>query len=401
MRDATKFYRKTKAKCKKPYSCTIMFLTADTIHDGKQFLEKGTVLELNADGTILALHPHPISGATHYEGILCPGFVNAHCHLELSHMKGVIPRHTGLMRFLQQVMKGRSDFTEEGKKEARMTAAEMLWNQGVSAIGDISNTTDCLDVRVRGKLQIHTFVEALGFNEAFAERSFDFALKTYQAYAQQLNGLHSGQSITAHAPYSVSRKLFGLISDFDQRSLLSVHNQECEAEDQFYRDKTGAVNELLDSLHIDASAFQPSHRSSLQTYTEWIAGTHPVIFVHDTFTSKEDIAFAMQRFDQAYFCLCPNANLYIENTLPDVPMFMEAGANICIGTDSLASNDRLCIYSELQTLKQHFDVDWELLLQWACYNGARALQMENSVGRFLPGTNPGVVQIHNGVKRLV
>ncbi|HTN47367.1 MAG TPA: amidohydrolase family protein [Flavipsychrobacter sp.] len=377
-----------------------MFLTADTIHDGKQFLESGTVLELNAEGTILALHHH-VPEATHYEGILCPGFVNAHCHLELSHMKGVIPRHTGLIPFLQQVMKDRGNFTEAGKKEARTAAAEMLWEQGVSAIGDISNTTDCLDIRAKGKLQMHTFVEALGFNEVFAERSFDFAVNTYQAYAQQLNAGPNRQSITAHAPYSVSRKLFGLISDFDERSLLSIHNQECDAENQFYRDKTGAVNELLDSLHIDASGFQPSRRSSLQTYTEWIAGTHPVIFVHDTFTSKEDITFAMQRFEQVYFCLCPNANLYIENTLPDVRMFMEAGAHICIGTDSLASNDRLCMYSELQTLKQHFDVDWELLLQWACCNGARALQMENRVGRFLPGTQPGVVQIHQGVKRLI
>lgn len=376
-----------------------MFITADKIHDGRKFLQEKAAIEVADDGRVIAVHENYSGEAQYYKGIICPGFINAHCHLELSHMKGMIPKQTGLIPFLLQVIQKRSHFSEEEKKTARNQAYETLWQKGISAVGDISNTADCLDVRGFGKMYIHTFVEALGFNDAFAEKSFQYALKTYQVYEQQKNAFCT-QSITPHAPYSVSEKLFGLINDFEKGALLSIHNQECEAEDIFYRDKSGAINELLKGLNIDATSFAPSGKTSLQTYSEWLDGTHPMIFVHDSFTKKEDVQLAMAHFMEAYFCLCPNANLYIENTLPDVKMFMDAGAVICIGTDSLSSNDQLCVYSELKTLHERFNIDWEILLQWACYNGAKALQIENEFGSFYAGKKPGVVQICEGeVKR--
>lgn len=377
-----------------------MFITADKIHDGKKFLASGTAIEVSEDGRIIAIAENHAGTATHYEGIICPGFVNVHCHLELSHLKGLIPRHTGLISFLLQVIKGRTGFTEEEKRVARTEAYQTLWENGVSAVGDIANTTDSLDVRALNQMRLHTFVEAIGFNEQVAEKNFEYALKVYQQYRQQTN-IASRQSIVPHAPYSVSKKLFGLINAFDEKALISIHNQETEDEDKFYRDGSGEVNELLNGLGIDASAFRPSGKSSLQTYTQWIDAAHPVIFVHNSFTKKEDVRTVLLRFPQSYFCLCPNANLYIENTLPDVNMLMDTRVTICMGTDSLASNDRLCIYSELQILHKHFNIDWEILLQWACSNGAKALQLQEEVGSFTIGMKSGAVNICDGVVRRI
>lgn len=377
-----------------------MFLTADTIHDGRKFLAAGAAIEIAEDGTIKSVIEQYAGEAKYYAGILCPGFVNAHCHLELSHLKGMIPKHTGLISFLLQVIKGRGGFTEEEKRRARAEAYETLWQRGVSAVGDIANTADSMDIRTREKINIHTFVEAIGFNEQWADKSFEQALATYRQYLQQASKTCT-QSIVPHAPYSVSEKLFIRINDFEKDSIISIHNQETAEEDVFYMDKSGGINDLLNGLGIDASAFRPSGKSSLQTYTQWIDSSHPVIFVHDSYTKKEDVDIALQRFPHTYFCLCPNANLYIENTLPDVKMMMQAGANICIGTDSLASNDALCIYSELKTLHEHFSIDWETLLEWGCYNGAMALQLEDRVGRFAIGMKPGVVNIVDDVLKRV
>jgi len=98
--------------------------------------------------------------------------------------------------------------------------------------------------------------------------------------------------------------------------------------------------------------------------------------------------------NEPFWCLCPNANLYIENRLPDVGMFVREHANICIGTDSLASNHQLSILSELQTLKENFAaLSWEDLIRWGTYNGARALQMDDIIGSFDPGKKPGIVQV--------
>src|SRR5690606_18448134 len=126
------------------------------------------------------------------------------------------------------------------------------------------------------------------------------------------------------------------------------------AEDEYYRQKTGAVKDLLEGFGINDDFFEPSGNSSLQTYTQWLSAGHRMIFVHNTYTTKQDITFAVKKFDHAFWCMCPNANLYLERRLPDIPMFVEEKATICIGTDSLASNHQLSILSELITLKTQF-----------------------------------------------
>lgn len=103
---------------------------------------------------------------------------------------------------------------------------------------------------------------------------------------------------------------------------------------------------------------------------------------------------AMAYLPNVYWCLCPNANLYIENALPDIDMFMQHHAKVCVGTDSLASNHQLSVLAELYTIKQRYpQISWETLLSWGTYNGACALQMDEQLGSFAPGKQPGIVQL--------
>jgi aminodeoxyfutalosine deaminase len=373
------------------------FLTAKKIHNGLGWLPEGTIIETDAHGKIVALHDKTseIKDVAAYDGILCPGFVNAHCHLELSHMKGVIPEHIGLIPFLQNVTFHRNDFTEEQKVIARHNAYAELLSNGVVAVGDIANTTDTLDLRALDKLHIHSFIESIGFTNEFARQRFDFSLNTYNSFKEQpTRESLLRQSIIPHAPYSVSSVLFQLINENDPQSLISIHNQESEAEDQYYRTKQGDVNTLLKGFNIDDNFFKPSGRSSLQTYTDHFSVSHPIIYVHNTFTAAADIDYAIANGRNTSWCLCPNANLYIENRLPDVPMFVEKGINICVGTDSLASNHSLSVLAELTTLHNHFpQLTWELLLRWGTANGAKALQMDNRVGIIAPDMCPGILHI--------
>lgn len=385
-----------------------MLLTAHKIHDGRKWLPAGTVIETNSAGEIVALHRGEMEGAQFFDGILAPGFVNVHCHLELSHMKGVIPEHTGLIPFLQQVMMHRSGFGDEQRKAARHEAFDAMYNNGVVAVGDISNVTDTMDLRALDKMHFHTFIESIGFSET-PQKQFSFATGTYAAFAQQASVTKRlSQSIVPHAPYSVSHTLFGLIDKFDEGALLSIHNQESRAEDEYYLLKQGGVQTLLHSLGISDDFFVPSGKSSLQTYLEWMSPTHPFIFVHNTYTSQNDIQLAKTLLPQAYWCMCPNANLYIENTLPDIGMLIQKSANICIGTDSLSSNHELSILSELQTIKKHFPhLEWETLLNWGTYNGAQALQMDDIIGTIEPGKQPGIIQLqgldtqHPTIERII
>lgn len=373
-----------------------MLLTAARIHNGEEWMPAGTVIEVADNGTITGIYENISGGEVRqYEGIICPGFVNAHCHLELSHMKGLVPERTGLIPFLKQVALTRNNYTEEEKTAARHEAFSEMTANGIVAVGDITNTADTLDLRAQDKIHFHSFVEAIGFSET-PQQQFDYATSVYQSFSEQtLASKLLRQSVVPHAPYSVSQQLFSLIDRLDKNSLLSIHNQESRAEDEYYLLKSGAVGDLLKTVGIDDGFFHPSGKSSLQTYLQWLSPSHPMIFVHNTYTSRADIEIAQTLLQHVYWCLCPNANLYIENTLPDMDMLAKAGNNICIGTDSLSSNHRLSVLAELQTIKQHHpQLDWEDLLRWATYNGALALQMEHIVGSIDIGKQPGLLLVH-------
>ena len=375
-----------------------MLITAPQIHDGYRFLPEGTVLEVAEDGTVIGKRldvRSEVEDVVRYDGILCPGFVNVHCHLELSHMKGIVPKGTGLVKFLQTVVTQRGSFTEEQIKAARHEAYQELLQNGVVAVGDIANTSDTLDLRQLDSLHIHTFIESLGFTQTHAQQRLDYSKGVCEVYASQaVKNKLLRQSIVPHAPYSVSEALFRLIDGFQPDALLSIHNQECGAEDEYYSTKTGQMLELFQTLKINDDFFQASGISSMRTYGEWLSPSHPLLLIHNTLTKQEDADYIKSRFPNVAFCLCPNANLYIEGCLPNIPMLAESGIPVCIGTDSLASNDGLSILAELETINQHFpQIGWETLLRWATSNGAKALQMDNVVGSFEEGKKPGVVQV--------
>jgi len=376
-----------------------MLLSADKIHDGKAWLAPSSCIEIDeASGKIIAVHPECAQEIVqHFEGIICPGFINVHCHLELSHMKGSIAEHTGLISFLQQVMLKRNNYTEEQKEVARNRALQEMLENGIVAVGDIANTTETLSLREKSLLHWHSFIESIGFSPARAQSSFEYALKVWNEYAaQKSTGTLLQQSIVAHAPYSVSSDLFRLIAAHQPTKIMSVHNQESAAENEYYEQKSGSFVEFLKGLGIDDSTFVATGKSSLQTYSQWISAKKPLILVHNTFTYQEDVEFAIDRFEQLYWCLCPNANLYIENRLPDISLLIKSDAQICIGTDSLASNHQLSILAELMSIDQHFpEIGWEQLLRWACWNGACALQMQEHLGKIEPHKTPGILWIKN------
>jgi cytosine/adenosine deaminase-related metal-dependent hydrolase len=143
-------------------------------------------------------------------------------------------------------------------------------------------------------------------------------------------------------------------------------------------------------LGQDISFFKPSGKTSLQTYLPLLSTDVKTLLVHNTYTSAADVTYATSIHPNLYWCLCTNANLYIENMLPDVNMMRAAGLRITLGTDSLASNDSLSILSEMNLLQERFDVPTEELLKWATFNGAEFLEIDRRFGSFELGKQPGI-----------
>jgi cytosine/adenosine deaminase-related metal-dependent hydrolase len=359
---------------------------ADQLFTGHIRKPANAVLVMDSAGSVLDIMDEKDAGddVEVFKGMLSPGFINAHCHIELSHLKGAIPPATGLVNFVQQVMTKRGA-TEEEKQIAIKNAEEELYQSGTVAVGDICNTTDSLIIKQTSKLHWYNFIEVSGFVDTAAEKRFADA----QAILAQFQ---SPKSITPHAPYSVSKTLFNLLNDATANQLITIHNQETEAENELYRTRQGGFLNLYKNFNIDIAGFEPTGKSSLQSWLPYFTNKQSTILVHNTFTNKEDVDFIRI---QKYFCLCINANKYIEQKIPPIELLREKKSTIVVGTDSYASNWQLNMLEEIKTIQQETanKIPLSEVLQWATINGAKALQMDDKLGSFEKGKQPGIVLI--------
>ncbi|GAA3973639.1 amidohydrolase family protein [Pedobacter ginsengiterrae] len=356
-------------------------VSANPIENGTVAVHpNGEIEEIFTEEEILKLNV----AVTKYAGVIVPGFINTHCHLELSHLLGRIPEHTGLVEFVQSIIKGRQSDAEEVNL-AMEKADQQMFDNGIVAIGDISNQISSKAVKEKSKIYYHTFVEAMGFNPERADAIMAHA----NGVKDEFTPLRA--TVVPHAPYSVSPALFNLINEAaeKEKAFISIHNQETTNENAFFENKTGGFLELYKFLGLDISFFQPSGKTSLQTWLPYIK-KQKTLLVHNTVSSKADVDFAKQKHSNLYWCLCPKANLYIENQLPDIDLLTKENVKITLGTDSLASNHQLNILSEMRTLQEHKQVNFEKLLQWATLNGAEFLEMDGQFGTIEKGKKPGL-----------
>jgi len=330
------------------------------------------------------------AGLEFYSGIVVPGFVNTHCHIEFSHLKNKIEKGMGLGNFIGGINKLRNAEELEIFKAAVRADREMQKN-GIVAVGDVSNSSITLKVKKQSPLNYHTFIEVFGFLPERANRAFDYAKTVFEEFKK--NSLPA--SVVPHSPYSVSAPLFELIKNHASahNSILSIHNQESPGENEFYQTGEGEiVSHLKNNIGLDISGWMPTGKNSLPSILKKLPLKNKLLLVHNTFTSDEDIiALKKHRpLEGVFFVLCPNANLYITKSLPPVNLFHQHKLTICLGTDSLASNSQLSILSEMMVVQNNFKLNFEELLLWATLNGAKALGMEHLLGSFEPGKRSGV-----------
>lgn len=331
---------------------------------------------------------HPGDGdATYLAGLLCPAFVNAHCHLELSHLKGKLPTGTGMAGFITRLQSIRNDFSEAERDSAAHEAAAAMQARGIAAVGDICNGTSTLAAKAaHPEITFHNFVEVFGMQSGRVEEIFLGALDT----ARQLG---PRASITLHAPYSISIPLRDRVLKYARARgwLQSFHLLESVEERQLFADLEGP---LMDFLHELGLGFQAhTYASPIDFMLENFSAETSGLLVHNTQMQAAEIDDIAHRFPKMHFVLCPLANQYIHGTLPPAKAFAAYPDRVCLGTDSLAGNNQLDIFAEMQCLQAELGLPSELLLRWATVNGARALNLDTSQFEIQVGNRPIILHL--------
>jgi cytosine/adenosine deaminase-related metal-dependent hydrolase len=387
---------------------------ADSLFDGYRLHGIEKVVVTDYQGRIEAIINSSEAGddVQTFQGILSPGLINCHCHLELSHLKNIIPPHTGLIEFLCSVVTKRGFATEVIQEEIKKAEQEM-YDNGIVAVGDIGNTADTADIKSKSKIYWQNFVEVLGFTDEKADEN----IALYKGIAENLetrlhtsnlkSALPAGRrrtSLVPHAPYTISPKTFQLINQLTKDQIISIHNQEHPAEDDLYKTGGGEYLKLFKIFGIYKSPFSVTGKSSIRSVLPHFNNGQTIFLVHNTFMPEEDIKWANEYAAnnglKLVYCFCINANLYIENKIPVIDNFIRHNCHIVLGTDSYSSNWQLSITKEMQSFRNAFpELPFETILQWATSSGAKALQWDDELGSFEKGKKPGIVLIDTNLNK--
>lgn len=360
-------------------------ISADYIYTACDKPLKNGVVVVNDQGQILQVEKERRGDEEVYKGVICPGFVNVHCHVELSFAKNKIEKSLGIDSFINQLEKLKRFTPDEDKIKSTIFALLEMESNGIVAVGDIMNTPLSFYAKDNSVIQFYNFIETFGAVDCYAEKRFSEAMSLYE----KTKGL---KNIVPHAPYSLSSNLFEKIKEFQSKhNVLSIHHMESIGEAELFRNGEGLMADRFKLWGLKLPSFIPSGKRPIETIGNYFTENERVLLIHNTFVNEEDIMYVKNNFKNTFWGLCPRANLFIENKLPPVDLLYDYDLSICLGTDSYASNDSLSIFEEIKILHENFDFPFEVLVRWATINGAKALGMENTIGTIERGKTPGLV----------
>ena len=341
--------------------------------------ERGVVAEVSAASGPVA------------PGLLIPGWVNAHCHLELSHLAGRVAGGEGMAGFARRLVPLRTRFTWAEQASACAAAAAQLWTTGTAAVGDIANGDVSFAVKAGSPLAIHTFVEVFGL-AATARPEAQARVRQGAALAAQAP---PPASLTPHAPYSCPPALLeGLYLRRPER--LSIHLLESRDEVAYLQQGAGPMQALFEA-EWGLPPLRPHAPDPLAHVAHHLPRGTPTLLVHLTeLTAAHRARLEAMRAagHELYEVLCPRSNAYLHGRLPDFGLFDSRSEWLCLGTDSLASCATLDLLDELKALTAAWPAaDPAGLLQAATRNGARALGLPH-LGALRPGARPRLLRLH-------
>lgn len=334
------------------------------------------------------------------DGALVPGFVNGHCHVELSHLHKKFRKGTGMAGFIDQINELRDWAGREKKIELVQKWMDKMWEDGVSAMADISNDDSSFEVKKNHPMYTRTFLEVFGSEPEMCQG----VMEDVTELNKTADSVGIDAAPTPHSCYTMSPQLLSASAAAGlERGYISYHSQESQEEEDLLRTGTGAMYE--NRKRSGMSTPPVTGESSLKYFIARLAAAKPapyderILLVHNVCLSQDDIDAAKKVMNNVYWTVCPLSNIFIHNALPPIPLMRANGLHIMLGTDSLSSNDDLDMVKEMCCLHDAFpEVPMTEILTWASLNGATFLGKDDQLGSLTSGKRPGIVLV-KGIDR--
>jgi cytosine/adenosine deaminase-related metal-dependent hydrolase len=349
------------------------------------------VLVAGPAGAVLDQIPPDASRIDLPDHLLLPGLVNAHVHLDLTDI-GPLPYPGSFIDWIRHIIAHRPR-TPDAIASAVARGAALSRSAGVLTVGDIAGELHALTALAQTDLRGVSFIELIGLDETSIDhiRRLSAAF-THPDLAQPRSAIRPGAS--PHAPYSTGPFIYGPADLIAQqlRAPFTTHLAETLEEAQFVADATGPFRELIESLgRWDDRLLD--HYGSGDSPVHWFTRhvTTPSLLAHCNHVGDFDMAMLAEAGHSVAYC--PRASDYFGHRRHRYRDMIEAGINVCLGTDSIVCHGSLSILDEMRHLHARDGTDPALLLKMATMNGLRALRLDEHDATFGAGASPGIVAV--------
>jgi cytosine/adenosine deaminase-related metal-dependent hydrolase len=305
--------------------------------------------------------------------VVIPGLVNAHTHLDLSGLRGKIPKAANFTDWLKAVIHHRRGLSPAEIQEAIQGGLKESLFTGTTLLGDISGMGLSWVALSAATLRATVFYELLGLPGHRSEQAW-IGARTWLASHPASPKCRPG--LSPHAPYSVRASLFDLAAH--SHVPLSIHLAETREEIELLERHTGSFHGFLEELDVwDPEGLIPS----ISKLLEMTQDTTNVLLIHGNY-----LELSLNFPAGSTVIYCPRTHAYFGHSLHPFRDLLTRGVRVALGTDSLASNPDLDVLAELRFLGRQFpDVPGSTLLRMATLNGAEALGWQDETGNLRPG----------------
>jgi len=314
--------------------------------------------------------------------IILPGLVNAHTHLELTHIRrqAYSGSFTG---WLSMLMRTRQSWSQDEFLASAAAGAKLSLASGVTLTGDVSASGTGARALKQEKLRKVIFEEVTSF---LPEKAVQALAGLEARLAQSEPDDFMTCSASPHAPYSVSPDLYRAVADLVRRrgTRLATHVAETAAEVEFLKRGTGEFRDFLCALGALPEDWNAPAMPPIPYLDSLGVLDRPALLIHGNYLDEDSMARILRRNCSVVYC--PRSHAYFGFEPHPVRRLLDMGINVALGTDSLASGDSLSILDEMRFLFQmRKDLKCDEILRMATLNGAVALDFGGLLGRLRRG----------------
>lgn len=349
---------------------TIVPVTSPLIRDAYVTCENGVIRAISKN--------RPSCKIIEVDGVLYPGLVNAHTHLEFSDLKN--PLGDPGMPFtdwVNLVMEHRKRRDQERLLTSITKGIAESESHGVAAIGDIS-TYEYRDTIVPETADVVVFRELIGFQDAQVESQ----IKVANEHLSETESDWYHPALSPHAPYSTNKKTLdhAIQSSREHKTPLTMHLAETREELELLANHSGPFFDLLNRIGV----WEKENLANLSRpldYLQRLSFANRALVVHGNYLNEEELQFISENRNHLHLVYCPRTHAFFKHNRYPLKEIIKLGIPLAIGTDSRASNPDLSIWEELQHIALNFpEISPIEILKMGTINGAKALGLEKNLG---------------------